>query len=77
MFIVFSLVPDFVAFRPFWAEKRGEISPKTAPIFAMGPPTGLQMARNYLKRHPKAPTNKAWLYSVPLYIIFGLSGLFV
>ena len=70
MFIVCSLVPDFVAFRPFWAEKQLQ-------YLAMGPPTGLQMARNYPKRSLKAPTNTAWLYSVPLYIILGLSGLFV
>ena len=61
-----------------FGQKKGVKSAlKQLQYLAMGPPTGLQMARNYLKRPPKAPTNTAWLYSVPLYIIFGLSGLFV
>ena len=61
-----------------FGQKKGVKSAlKQLQYLAMGPPTGLQMARSYLKRHPKAPTNTAWLYSVPLYIIFGLSGLFV
>ena len=55
MFIVCSLVPDLVAFRPFWAEKRGEISSKTAPISCYGASNWAPNGPKLSKKAPKGP----------------------
>ena len=71
MFIVCSLVPDLVAFRPFWAEKRGEISSKTAPISCYGASNWAPNGPKWSKKAPKGPHQYSIVILCPTVHNFG------